>query len=61
MTAMRFDANSGEGGEFETGFIKAAYPDTDTYDVCFEDGSTSEGLLSDFISLLEEPYKNQFK
>ena len=55
VTAMRFDANSGEGGEFETGFIKAAYPDTDTYDVCFEDGSTSEGLLSDFISLLEEP------
>ena len=38
VTAMRFDANSGEGGEFETGFIKAAYPDTDTYDVCFEDG-----------------------
>ena len=52
VTAMRFDPNSGEGGEFETGFIKAAYPDTDTYDICFEDGSISEGLLSDFISCL---------
>ena len=61
IKAMKFDLKTGEGGDFENGFIKAAYPETKTYDVLFVDGTLSTQLLGDFISMSDEPYKKEHK